>query len=282
MRTYVFVLVSLLAFFGYEKATAQCPAATPSLIHIQSDSVNIAWAFAGAGVYEYAVLPASSSAPTSAASTSLIAVGVGGLNPGVAYKAWHRTYCGAGLYTPWVSLSFSTPCGTPSTIGVSNVKGDSADVSWTSVSPTANYQYVVDTFTTTPSAGTGISTNTVRVKGLKAAKTYTLFVRTDCGGGVYSPWATSTFFTPWSVGINTIAAQEGINMYPNPAKDVLHIENNSTPFLMLVTDMSGKTVMAAEVYTGNNIINISTLSRGVYILRYVQGEEVQIKKLLKD
>ena len=46
--------------------------------------------------------------------------------------------------------------------------------------------------------------------------------------------------------------------------------------------MSGKTVLATEVNTGTNTINISSLSRGVYILRYLQGEEVQIKKLLKD
>jgi hypothetical protein len=51
---------------------------------------------------------------------------------------------------------------------------------------------------------------------------------------------------------------------------------------MLVTDISGKTVLATEIHTGTNTINISSLNHGMYIIRYVLGEEVQIKKLLKD
>lgn len=263
-------------------ASAQCPAATPSLIHIQADSVSMAWAFAGAGVYEYAVLPASAAAPTTGTSTSLIAAGVGGLTPGMAYKAWHRTYCGASLFTPWISLSFSTPCGTPGTITITNAIADSADITWTSVSPGASYEYYIDTLSTTPASGTAINTNTVRVKGLKPAKTYYAFARTSCGGTSYSAWAMQSFFTPWSVGINAVENTNDINIYPNPAKDVLYVQNNGAPFLMLITDISGKTVLATEIHQGTNNININSLNHGMYIIRYVQGEEVQIKKLLKD
>lgn len=281
MRTYIYAIVCFLMLSGYN-ASAQCPAATPSLIHIQADSVSMAWAFAGAGVYEYAVLPASAAAPTTGTSTSLIAAGVGGLTPGMAYKAWHRTYCGASLFTPWISLSFSTPCGTPGTITITNAIADSADITWTSVSPGASYEYYIDTLSTTPTSGTAINTNTVRVKGLKPAKTYYAFARTSCGGTSYSAWAMQSFFTPWSVGVNEIATTTAINFYPNPAKDILYVNNNNAPFLMLVTDISGKTVLATEIHTGTNTINISSLDRGMYIIRYVQGEEVQIKKLLKD
>lgn len=281
MRTCIYAIVCLLMLSGFN-ASAQCPAATPSLIHIQSDSIQMAWAFAGAGVYEYAVLPASAAAPTTGTSTSLVAAGIGGLTPGVAYKAWHRTYCGASLFTPWTSLSFSTPCGAPGTITVTNAKADSADITWTSVSPGANYEYYVDVTSTPPTSGTAISTNTVRVKSLTAATTYYAFVRTNCGGTSYSAWAMQSFFTPWSVAINAIATDNEISIYPNPAKDILYIKNNNAPFLMLITDMSGKTVLATEVHTGTNAINISTLSQGVYMMRYLQGEEVQIKKLLKD
>ncbi len=281
MRTCIYAIVCLLMLSGFN-ASAQCPAATPSLIHIQSDSVSIAWAFAGAGVYEYAVLPASAAAPNTGTSTSLVTAGVGGLAPGVAYKAWHRTYCGASLFTPWTSLSFSTPCGAPGTISVTNAKADSADITWTAVSPGANYEYYVDTVSTTPTSGTPINTNTVRIKGLKPAKTYYAFARTSCGSSVYSAWAMQSFFTPWSVGVNNIAAGNEISIYPNPAKDILYIKNNNTPFLLLIANMSGKTVLATEVHTGTNAINISTLSQGVYMMRYLQGEEVQVKKLLKD
>ncbi len=281
MRTCISAIVCFLMLSGFN-ASAQCPAATPSLIHIQADSVSIAWAFAGAGVYEYAVLPASAATPTTGTSTSLVAAGVGGLTPGVAYKAWHRTDCGSGVFTSWTSLSFSTPCGSPGTISVTNAKADSADISWTSVSPGANYEYYVDTLSTTPTSGIAINTNTVRVKGLKPSKTYYAFARTSCGSTSYSAWAMQSFFTPWSVGVSAIAADNEISIYPNPAKDILYIKNNNAPFLILVADMSGKTVLATEVHTGTNAINISTLSHGVYIMRYLQDEEVQIKKLLKD
>jgi len=270
-----------LTLIGYNHASAQCPAATPSLIHIQSDSIQMAWGSAGAGVYEYAVLPATSPAPTTGTSISALAVGVGGLTAGVTYKAWHRTDCGSSTFTPWTSLTFSTPCGTPGTISVSNVKADSADITWTSVSPGANYEYFVDVSSTPPTSGTAISTNMVRVKSLTSATTYYAFVRTNCGG-VFSAWATQSFFTPWKVGVNQVTTTSGMNFYPNPAKDKLYVNNNNAPFLMLITDMSGKTVQAIEVHTGTNAINISTLSKGMYLMRYVQGEEVQIKKLLKD
>lgn len=282
MRRYIYVIACFLTLIACTNASAQCPAATPSLIHIQSDSIQMAWGFAGAGVYEYAVLPASAATPTTGTSISVVAVGVGGLTPGVAYKAWHRTYCGAGLFTPWISLSFSTPCGTPGTITISNTKADSADITWTSVSPGANYEYFVDVTPTPPTSGNAISTNAVRVKSLTSATTYYAFVRTNCGGSVFSAWAVQSFFTPWAVGVNQVATKDAINFYPNPAKDKLYVNNNNAPFLMLITDMSGKTVLATEVHTGTNTINISTLNKGVYIMRYVQDEEVQIKKLLKD
>lgn len=282
MRRYISIIACFLTLIAWTNVSAQCPPANPSLIHIQSDSIQMAWGFAGAGVYEYVVLPATSPAPATGTSISTLAVGVGGLTPGVTYKAWHRTDCGSSTFTPWTSLTFSTPCGTPGTISISNVKADSADITWTSVNPGANYQYHIDITSTPPASGTDISTNTVRVKSLNAATTYYAFVRTKCGSSAFSAWATQSFFTPWSVGVNEVAATEAINFYPNPARDILNVNNNNAPFLMLITDISGKTILATEVHTGTNPINISSLSPGVYILRYVQGEEVQIKKLLKD
>ena len=54
------------------------------------------------------------------------------------------------------------------------------------------------------------------------------------------------------------------NIFPNPAKDVINLELNSTVknFTFEVTDMSGKLLSSSQ---NNKVINISTLKKGIYI-----------------
>ena len=64
---------------------------------------------------------------------------------------------------------------------------------------------------------------------------------------------------------------QGIDVYPNPANDLLNIQSNGEheALNVAILDVNGKIVLASseELVTGNNIsLNISTLAKGVYMV----------------
>ena len=73
-----------------------------------------------------------------------------------------------------------------------------------------------------------------------------------------------------------------INIYPNPAKDVLNIEiaNNATIQIISLDGRLVKTI--ANMNSTNSQINVSELSQGVYFLRIQNGAEVINQKFVKE
>ncbi|HEY6974731.1 MAG TPA: T9SS type A sorting domain-containing protein [Chitinophagaceae bacterium] len=61
--------------------------------------------------------------------------------------------------------------------------------------------------------------------------------------------------------------------YPNPAKDILHIQTNSKTMVAL-TDQAGE-ILLTQIVEGNGIINISKLAPGIYYLKNRTTGEVQ-------
>ncbi|OSZ82840.1 hypothetical protein CAP35_06135 [Chitinophagaceae bacterium IBVUCB1] len=279
MRIIIAVIMMLSASFT---AQAQCTGTTISVFDITTDSATISWPAPGAVAgYEYEVLPSSSPQPVTGTPITTLSIRVGGLLSGQAYKAWHRTYCGGGQYSTWTSLSFSAaPCGIPSTINITNVRGDSADIAWTEVNPGANYQYAVDTFSTTPSAGIAINANSTRIKGLKAGKTYYVFVRTVCGS-VYSAWSSSNFFTNWTTNISQTNIQSSVYVYPNPVSDYLYVHMAAPAGNILIRDTKGTILKYAEAHKHSTAIDVSMLPAGYYIVSLTTADDVKHFKILK-
>jgi hypothetical protein len=284
-RLYTVILFTI-AFCSSQIATAQCNTPTLSVFDIVADSATVSWIPVGAVLnYEYAILPATSPQPTTGTPTISTSVRVGGLMPGTGYKAWLKANCTSTIASAWGSITFSTtPCGTPSTINIAGVSGDSADISWTSVSPGANYQYYIDTLSTTPSTGTNISTNSVRVKGLLPAKTYYVFVRTFCGGSSYSAWSASqSFFTPFPVGINNIAPSMAIAVYPNPVTYILtiHTSDNNTTGNITIYNAVGKAITTFSIGNSPLQFDMSGYPAGMYLLKYNHASGTGLTKILK-
>ena len=65
-------------------------------------------------------------------------------------------------------------------------------------------------------------------------------------------------------GLATAQATE-LSIYPNPAKDQLHVNGVEANTIILIYDMTGKVVMQ-QTATENTIINVSELNRGVYVV----------------
>lgn len=76
-------------------------------------------------------------------------------------------------------------------------------------------------------------------------------------------------------------------MYPNPATGTVKLEynaaNNNT-IIIKVIDVTGKTslIMNRSVTTGKNTVtaNVSNLANGIYFVQFINGSNVQIKKLI--
>ena len=65
-------------------------------------------------------------------------------------------------------------------------------------------------------------------------------------------------------GIATAQANE-LSIYPNPAKDQLHVNGVEANTIIRIYDMTGKVVLQQNA-TENTIINVSELNRGVYVV----------------
>lgn len=69
-----------------------------------------------------------------------------------------------------------------------------------------------------------------------------------------------------------------INVYPNPAFDVLNI-NVTTPAEVSITNLAGAKIITSTLAIGNNTIDISKLAQGFYFLK--SGNK-KVQKFLKQ
>lgn len=80
------------------------------------------------------------------------------------------------------------------------------------------------------------------------------------------------------------ALESKIKLFPNPASDVLNLRSddpNLTIDKVIVRDLSGKIVMDVEVNASQDVISISSLVQGAYIIEVVSGKDAFTQKFIK-
>ncbi|MCX7551007.1 T9SS type A sorting domain-containing protein [Xanthomarina sp. F2636L] len=70
------------------------------------------------------------------------------------------------------------------------------------------------------------------------------------------------------------------SMYPNPASNNVVVSSNYEKATIEVYDMTGKQVLNRKLSFGNNSMNVSALSSGVYLARFVSNNKIDTKKLI--
>jgi len=111
------------------------------------------------------------------------------------------------------------------------------------------------------------NSNTIQLTNLSANTQYEYQVRINCDEeGVYT---ISKTFTTNYLSINALAIENGIEVYPNPTKDILTINLTELQydFKIYFYDISGKLLYEGEMLTQKKKIDISVLSSGIYILK---------------
>ena len=71
----------------------------------------------------------------------------------------------------------------------------------------------------------------------------------------------------------------GVSMYPNPAKNEVTIERKLTgKEHIAIADVSGKIILTKQLNSQIQTINISSLSKGVYIISFENGDKMKLIK----
>ncbi len=83
-----------------------------------------------------------------------------------------------------------------------------------------------------------------------------------------------------NVGIETMNSEK-LNLYPNPVKAMLYVENAGSVQSMDIVSLSGKVVMSISNISEKMAIDVSKLGCGVYFIRAFQAGEVETYKLVK-
>ena len=178
---------------------------------------------------------------------------------------------------------------------MTNVTVSGARINWTSVPGILGY---VTRYRVSPSGSwtTGTAGPTATFKnlaGLTASTTYDVQVAVSCSG-YQSPFLSIVQFTiPVSkssdVEVN-MNEENQIQMYPNPAKDVLYIQveqSTGGQVTVQINDLSGKEILSlqqqAQAGSSSIPVQLSGLSSGIYLVQ-VQTESGMryISKLTKE
>jgi uncharacterized protein (TIGR02145 family) len=83
--------------------------------------------------------------------------------------------------------------------------------------------------------------------------------------------------------INEINYQDEMKIYPNPAIDMITIDYaKKQKIKMQVYNMIGECVLQRELSSGTNEINVSSLSKGLYIIKVLGSDWTVQRKLIKE
>ncbi|MCH2225435.1 MAG: T9SS type A sorting domain-containing protein, partial [Crocinitomicaceae bacterium] len=79
----------------------------------------------------------------------------------------------------------------------------------------------------------------------------------------------------------SISGNTSISIYPNPAKNVLHIDANTSYSDVQILDINGRLVIAHS--SGQDMLDLSGFSDGTYILtcRLNNGQEIRKRLIIR-
>ena len=80
---------------------------------------------------------------------------------------------------------------------------------------------------------------------------------------------------------NTDINEKSISLYPNPVKDILHIDYTDKGIVYLY-DMLGNLVTKSQIHKGQNNVDIKSLPKGNYILVLQNGLKNKTAKIIKE
>ena len=123
----------------------------------------------------------------------------------------------------------------------------------------------------------GENTVTIKMTQGLAVDTYTGSVQVTLGETVLDTVTLSGEVTDSSLG-NTKNEIEGLRIYPNPANDIVTISSNTMAVKSVqLFDVTGKQIMNVET---SSTINVSSLAKGIYVMKVTEEGKTSTSKLI--
>jgi hypothetical protein len=88
-----------------------------------------------------------------------------------------------------------------------------------------------------------------------------------------------------TVGLTELKNKDVLSLYPNPAKDILYLSGNVKKLdVYEVYDLSGKQILTAKsrLLNKETFIDLTSLERGIYLLKTDQDGEINYLKFIKE
>ncbi len=123
--------------------------------------------------------------------------------------------------------------------------------------------------------------NYVKVKALGEYNGTVTIVATTVDGSGLSKEVTLEI-TNQLVGIEKEFADLGINIYPNPAKDRLFIDQAFSEARIEIINVQGSLLAQVQLQSGKNELSVEELKPGIYFLRIETPEGAAMKKFIKQ
>jgi hypothetical protein len=85
------------------------------------------------------------------------------------------------------------------------------------------------------------------------------------------------------VGLNDISLFENLLIYPNPVTDffMVNLSESTVKFQLTVYNSSGQALITKHITPMDQWVNVSTLSKGVYIVKITSGNIISFGKFVK-
>jgi hypothetical protein len=100
--------------------------------------------------------------------------------------------------------------------------------------------------------------------------------------GSYIIWGDSTYYYFQTLtGINELYNKLNIMVYPNPALNNITIESMQKSTIELL-NIQGQTIKQQQIQQGKTDIDLSELSKGVYILRLCSNDKTEVTRIVKE
>ncbi len=85
-----------------------------------------------------------------------------------------------------------------------------------------------------------------------------------------------------STGISEVSSSPLISIYPNPVTNTLTIETATAQGIYQLQDITGKVLLSGSVTATKLNLDISALSKGIYLLSLIDGEQQVNRKIVKE
>jgi hypothetical protein len=185
----------------------------------------------------------------------------------------------------------SLSCEAPNNLNLLEVLFDKATIIWNDNSSEIQFldiQYGFDGFV----LGTGfmlqtesISLTPFTIFGLSPNETYNVYVRKNCGGfdgDIYSEWIGPLSFTTKSLRIDEFK-HEDVQFFPNPTQGGEIIVNASETINEIrLFNVNGQELLIKDNKNTNLKINLSSLEKGMYLMRVSTVKGTGVYKVIKN